>query len=215
MLDVSKPARERAWEESRQLSMAFFYWMQTEAPRPDGGAGYPGLYLKPEVMGTQTGLAMMPYIRESRRIQACFTVCEQHIGVEARKGQRGAETFPDSVGLGAYGMDLHPTTGGDNYIGLHAWPFQIPLRSLVPVRMRNLLPACKNAGVTHLTNGCYRVHPPEWNIGEAAGLLAAYCLARGTEHQAVSASEDLTADFQQQLQREGVELTWPEIDPIG
>ena len=33
----------------------------------------------------------------------------------------------------------------------------------------NLLPACKNLGVTHITNGCYRLHPVEWNIGEAAG----------------------------------------------
>jgi hypothetical protein len=44
--------------------------------------------------------------------------------------------------------------------------------------MTNLLPACKNAGVTHITNGCYRLHPVEWNIGEAAGALAAYCLDR-------------------------------------
>ena len=26
------------------------------------------------------------------------------------------------------------------------------------------------------TNGCYRLHPVEWNIGEAAGQLAAFCM---------------------------------------
>ena len=35
----------------------------------------------------------------------------------------------------------------------------------------------QNPGVTHLTNGCYRLHPVEWNTGEAAGALAAFCLA--------------------------------------
>ena len=35
--------------------------------------------------------------------------------------------------------------------------------------MTNLLPAGKNIGTTHITNGCYRLHPVEWNIGEVAG----------------------------------------------
>jgi len=44
--------------------------------------------------------------------------------------------------------------------------------------MVNLLPACKNLGVTHITNGCYRLHPVEWNIGEAVGALAAFCVRK-------------------------------------
>ena len=65
------------------------------------------------------------------------------------------------------------STGGDNYIDVSSLPFQIPLGALIPRRVENLLPACKNIGVTHITNGCYRLHPVEWNIGEAAGCLAA------------------------------------------
>ena len=57
-----------------------------------------------------------------------------------------------------------------------ALPFQIPLGALIPQRVENLLPACKNIGTTHITNGCYRLHPVEWNIGEAAGVLAALCI---------------------------------------
>jgi hypothetical protein len=33
------------------------YWMQTEAPGLDGGAGYRGLRLRPDVVGTEDGLA--------------------------------------------------------------------------------------------------------------------------------------------------------------
>ncbi len=60
-----------------------------------------------------------------------------------------------------------------------ARPFQIPLGALIPVRIENLLPAAKNIGTTHITNGCYRLHPVEWNVGEVAGELAAHCLDLG------------------------------------
>lgn len=44
--------------------------------------------------------------------------------------------------------------------------------------MENLLPGAKNLGTTHITNGCHRLHPVEWNVGEAAGALAAFCAQR-------------------------------------
>lgn len=216
-------------ESARQLSLSLLYWIQTEHPRPDGGVGYPGHYPHPDLMGTSDGLAIAPYIREARRIRALFTVTENHVGTEAHGGydihnikprspqdnpRPRADRFKDSVGVGCYRIDLHPSTGGDNYIDISSLPFQIPLGSLVPVRLTNLLPACKNLGVTHITNGCYRLHPVEWNIGESAGLLAAFCLTRKTEPRAVHASPDLLAEFQTLLIRQGVELEWPEEHPV-
>ncbi|HSV74126.1 MAG TPA: FAD-dependent oxidoreductase [Chthonomonadales bacterium] len=216
IIDVSPNDRARALEESRQLSLSLHYWLQTEAPRADGGVGYPGLYLRPDMTGTGDGLAMYPYIRESRRIRAAFTVCEQHVGVEARRaeGQDAAVGFADSVGIGCYRIDLHPSTGGDNYIDVGAHPFQIPLGALVPVRLRNLLAGCKNLGTTHITNGCYRLHPVEWNVGEAAGALAAFCRARHTEPHAVRERPDMLRDYQAHLEAAGVELRWPRMRPV-
>ncbi len=200
-------------EESRQLSLSWLYWLQTEAPRPDGGAGYPGLYLRPDLTGTIDGLAKAPYIRESRRIKAVFTVTEIHVGAEARRGQP-AEIFPDSVGLGSYRIDLHPSTARDNYIDISSLPFQIPLGALLPTGIENLLPACKNIGTTHITNGCYRLHPVEWNIGEAAGLLASFCLQMKTQPQEVRKKTSLLESFQRLLLDQGIELAWPEIGAI-
>jgi hypothetical protein len=208
IIDKPEAIVARYLEESRQLSLSLLYWMQTEAPRPDGGAGYPGLYLCPDLSGTTDGLAKYPYIRESRRIRAEFTVTENHIAVTARPGQ-SAEIFADSVGIGHYGMDLHPTTGGDNSPHRKSYPFQIPLGALLPVRVENLLPACKNLGVTHITNGAYRLHPVEWNIGEAAGLLAAFALSRHVPPRAVREKPGLLTDFQKLLQAQGIELAWP------
>jgi hypothetical protein len=213
LVGVPEEEKQQHLKGAKELSLSLLYWMQTEAPRHDGGTGYPGLRLRGDITGGPSGLAKQVYVRESRRILAQFTVREQHVGVEARKklaGKVGAETFFDSVGIGSYRIDLHPSTGRRNYIDIPSYPFQIPLGALLPVRVRNLLPACKNLGTTHITNGCYRLHPVEWNIGEAAGALAAYCLQKGLEPGQVRSSGSHLEDFQVRLVKLGVRLAWPE-----
>jgi hypothetical protein len=211
LLGVSEEEVQKNLRAARQLSLSLLYWMQTEAPRLDGGYGYPGLRLRHDIVGTQDGLAKYVYIRESRRIQAEFTVLEQHVGVEARGSLAGSELFFDSVGIGSYRIDLHPSTALRNYVDISSYPFQIPLGALLPVRIENLLPANKNLGVTHITNGCYRLHPVEWNIGEAAGALAAYCLAKDLKPKQVRNTPRHLADFQHMLTTTlGFELAWDE-----
>jgi hypothetical protein len=199
IIDVpAKVAAERL-ESARQLSLSFLYWVQTVG-------GYPGLRLRSDLSGTRDGLAQAPYIRESRRIRAKFTVLEQHVASYTNEGRDRAREFHDSVGVGAYRLDLHPSTNGSNTIDTSTVPFQIPLGSLVPVRMRNLIPACKNLGVTHLTNGCYRLHPIEWNIGESAGVLAAHCLREATSPADVLRYPQA---FQSLCVSQGIEIEWP------
>lgn len=221
LVDVPDAEREGHIARGRQLSLSLLYWMQTAAPRPDGGTGWKGLRLRGDVTGTDHGLAMAPYVRESRRLRAAFTVTEQHVGTDARMAATGqsreqvtATPFPDSVGVGAYRIDLHPTTGGRNYLDIGCLPFQIPLGALLPQRVENLLAGAKNLGVTHITNGAYRLHPVEWNIGEAAGALAAFCQSRRAQPRQVRGDTRLLADFQQSLRRQGFELEWPSVRPL-
>jgi hypothetical protein len=220
LIEVDRADAAKQLRRGKQLSLSLLYWLQTEAPRADGGAGWRGLRLRPDIVGTTDGLAKSPYIRESRRIQAEFTVLEQHVGTEARSQllkvepeQLTAETFADSVGVGSYRIDLHMSTGGDNYIDISSLPFQIPLGALIPRRVENLLPACKNLGVTHITNGCYRLHPVEWNIGEAAGCLAAHALQTRNPPRRIRQDAKRLADFQAAIQRQGIETTWPKLTP--
>ncbi|MBN1265857.1 MAG: FAD-dependent oxidoreductase [Anaerolineales bacterium] len=224
LVDVSEEEKQNHLTNAQQLSLSLLYWMQTEAPRTDRGYGYPELRLRGDILGTDS-LAKKPYIRESRRIQAEFTVLEEHIGVEQRGALVGAEIFPDSVGIGSYRIDLHPSSSGRNYIDINSWPFQIPLGALLPSRVENYLPAGKNIGSTHITNGCYRLHPVEWNIGEAAGALAAISIKQGLKPRQIRNSPDLLKEFQSVLEnRLGFELAWPEelrvqtrekMDPLG
>lgn len=207
VLDVPREVELARIADARQLSLSMMYWMQTEAPRADGGTGFPGLRLRPDVMGSDDGLAQAPYHRESRRIQAVTRVTENDVSFEVR-GERGATTYEDSVGVGMYRIDLHPSTGGDSYIDVASTPFEIPLGALLPRRVVNLLAAGKNIGTTHITNGCYRLHPVEWNVGEAAGHLAAHCVATGRTPHGVQADDAQLDDYRTELAAAGVELRW-------
>jgi len=207
--------RDHVHAQAQELTRCLLHWLQTEAPRPDGGTGWPGLKPSAGILGTPDGFAIAPYIREARRIRARFTVTERHIATEARKAETGATSaavraavFTDSVGVGAYRIDLHPSTTGRNYVDVSSLPFQIPLGSLLPQRVGNLIAAGKCLGVTHIANGCYRLHPVEWNIGEAAGALAAFCADRKLTPEAVHARAALTAEFQKRLRDDGFELEW-------
>ena len=216
LVGVSDAERNRHIDRSKQLSLSLLYWLQTEAPRDDGGEGWPGLRLRKDVMGTNDGLAKYPYVRESRRIRAMTTIVEQDCGKENRalivgekESQVQAKRYLDSVGIGHYQIDLHPSTGGDNYIDFAALPFELPLGALIPQRVSNLIASCKNIGTTHITNGCYRLHPIEWNIGEVAGHLAATAIANSVQPKAIWENGKLLSSFRDFLRKIGVETSWP------
>ncbi len=214
------PAAEAAAsrEAARRMSLALVHFLQAEVePGYGGGRGFPGIRPRPDVFDTADGLAVQPYIRESRRIRAEYTVTERSFHREQPGRQAAPERFADAVAVGGYRIDVHePHPAGQSYtLSLHGkhWPQQLPLGALLPIRVDNLLPACKNIGATHVTNGCFRLHPNEWSTGEAAGHLAAFCLDHGVRPRAVRADAELVASLQRRLERDGVELEWPHWQP--
>lgn len=208
-IGVSAAERQEHLKNARQLSLSLVYWLQTETPRPDGGRGYPGIRLRTDLLGTEDGLAKYPYIRESRRIRALYTITEQDVSKELR-GAKGIRRYDDSVGVGSYPLDVHLTTVTNRTFYIPNYPYEIPLGALLPVRITNVLPACKNIGTTQITNGCYRLHPTEWNIGESAGYLAAYALQNQITPHEVRADRAHLRAYQALLQRQGVQLHWPD-----
>jgi hypothetical protein len=209
LIDVPDADQQAAHDEAKRLSLGFLHWLQTECPRDaadGGGFGYPELMLRPDVMGTPDGLGKHPYIRESRRIRALRQIRAHEIAA-ATNVDRAQTDFPDSVGVGWYAMDLHPCVGNPHAGRYQATIlFQIPLGALIPERTQNLIAACKNIGTTHLTNGAYRLHPIEWNTGEAAGALAAFCITENCTPHAVDADHERLRRFQDVLRGQGVPL---------
>jgi hypothetical protein len=207
LLDGSPLDRALALQEAKRVSLGFLYWLQTEAPRPGEAPGFPELRPRPDVPDTPDALGKFPYVREGRRLRARRTVREADVSAEHQRGAR-ARAFDDAVGIGWYPIDIHNSGPDDVGVSCRTRPFQIPLGALIPVRVRNLLAGAKNLGTTHITNGCYRLHPVEWNTGEAAGALAAFALDVGRDPAEVHADLALLRQFQTRLVAHGVPLCW-------
>ncbi|MDZ7377679.1 MAG: FAD-dependent oxidoreductase, partial [candidate division KSB1 bacterium] len=207
IIDVNPQEQAQRLRQAKELSLGFLYWLQTEAPRDDGGFGYPELKLRKDVMGTEDGLSQFPYIRESRRIKARQIIREQEISAEFQQDAR-AKFFDNSVGIGKYWIDLHRCNDQDQGLFLPTKPFQIPLGALIPIRVKNLIAGAKNIGTTHITNGAYRLHPVEWAIGEAAGALAVMAIQSKKSIHEIYEHPMLVKRLQYHLVQSGVPLYW-------
>ncbi len=100
--------------------------------------------------------------------------------------------YPDSVGIGHYAIDFHPCMTqtppeapgnkereGERQGAGQSYPFQIPLRAMIPQRIDNMLVAGKSIATSHIAAAAYRVHSFEWSSGAAAGTTAAFALEKG------------------------------------
>lgn len=119
-------------------------------------------------------------------------VFNKNVDINSLKRRTRSTIFPDSVGTGHYAIDFHPCmtespaekagntekAGERRSAGL-AYPFQIPLRAMIPQKIDNLIVAGKSIAVSHIAAAAYRVHSFEWSSGVAAGMTGAFALERG------------------------------------
>jgi FAD-dependent oxidoreductase family protein len=201
-------------ENARKVSLAYLHWLQTSVARDDDhGTGYPNLCIRKDAFPeTGDGTAPQPYIRESRRLARPLTrVIAQDISRPNDGVARAPTNFVDSGGIGWYFADIHRITGPpgtpDRDVP-NVGPFQIPLGALVQREVGNLLAGCKNIGTTHLTGAAYRVHPAEWAVGEAAGVLAAYCVGQGVSPPSAWAEPARITALQLRLLERGAPIFW-------
>ena len=211
---TDKPLKDqiRVLKRAKAFALGFLYWLQTECPRDNGaGVGYPELQLAMDIMGSTDGLSIAPYVRESRRLVPQFALTENHMDV--KPGAQWAVEFPDTVGTGYYGMDIHPSK---NEPGTWAdtLPYHLPLGAFIGKGgPPNVIPAAKNIGGSRLALASVRMHPTEWLCGEVAGHLAAFCIKNQVDPAAVRAKKTLLTAFQQQLTTAGVPIRWSKIIP--
>ncbi len=138
-----------------------------------------------------SALALMPYWREGRRLQALTTVVEGDLLPQ----EPGASIAPlpwrdgqlDAIAVGNYANDHHypgpdwplapkSCRWGGRWSGT---PFCIPYGALVSAHCINLLAADKAIGTSHMANGATRLQPLVMNVGQAAGVAAALCVQLG------------------------------------
>jgi hypothetical protein len=68
---------------------------------------------------------------------------------------------------------------GERQGASEAFPFQIPLRAMIPPKIDNLIVTGKSMAMSHISGSAYRVQAIEWSTGAAAGTTAAFSLETG------------------------------------
>lgn len=107
-------------------------------------------------------------VRETRRF----------CGIRTLTGEMllAGEIPEDSIGLGAYKIDIHSGTDRNTLFQTVKEPFGIPYGCLVSADKKNLLFAGRCASMDAAALASARVMPQCMSMGEAAGVAAAMCL---------------------------------------
>jgi len=127
------------------------------------------------------GLAERVGVRETRRIKGQYLLTEADIMGEA--------TFEDAVALGAGPMDTHQADGTGIRLYAPPTPFEVPLRTLVPIGVKGILGCGRNLCSTREANAGTRHMATSMALGEAAGNLAAIAAQSGRDVSDVPARE--------------------------
>ncbi len=205
LVGVSREERQQHLQRAKQRTQAYLHYLQSQ--------GSNALKPRGDLTWTPDGLALEPYIREARRGVALTTIRHEDVAESFFPNRARARSFDDSVGIGQYHyLDLHGndaqghiTPKGKDVIAL---PFTLPLGALVPATTDGLILSAKSLGTTHITNAAYRMHPMEWAIGEASGVLAAFTLWTGLNPRDLATEERHLRKLQGLMARNGIPIFW-------
>ena len=190
---------------AEQRAIGWHHWFRNQAPKsiePDQ------ITLAGHELGTDHGLAKLPYIRDTRRSIGLDRFVLKFADLTGPPGQKTGTAFPDRVALGAYPADIHPLSNcqlPDYLLEAHdTLPFYIPYRSLTHYQIENLLVAGKTMAQSFLVNSATRLHPIEWSSGTATGVVAAYMANHG------KSSREVLGEIEevQQLISEQTPINW-------
>lgn len=185
---VEATPEERAllYRHAKNVALGYLYYIQTEL-------GYSHIGIAHDEYPTEDGLPLIPYHRESRRIdgQARFSIND------VTNPYRN-ELYKSSIAVGDYAVDHHHRRyeGPETLPDLHFYPvpsFSVPLGTMLPASasklegsaarktasagtdqsFTNLIVAEKSISVTNIMNGATRLQPVVMELGQAAGTLAA------------------------------------------
>ncbi|MEA5448668.1 FAD-dependent oxidoreductase [Leptolyngbya sp. CCNP1308] len=170
-------------------ALTFARWLIETQSGPNYPLAY--LYGADSPMGTLSGLSMVPYFREGRRIVGRAAYGQDEFMIrenDLRYNFAGQRDFsPTAVGLTHYAIDIHGCRyrnwqpSGEAVTAPaqepHVKPVQIPLESLIPRGVDNLLIGGKTLAATHIASSSTRIHYGEWQTGAAAGVTAGWLVS--------------------------------------
>jgi hypothetical protein len=112
-------------------------------------------------------------IRETRRIEGQYTMTRDDIMT--------CRHFDDSIAVASYPLDIHHPQGGGCTLEWCGDCYDIPYRSLIPQKVKNLIVAGRCISTTHEAMSAIRVMAPCMAMGEAAGRAAKMAIRQGIQ----------------------------------
>ena len=167
MLEMSDAERTDALEKAKNFSLCYLYYLQTEL-------GFSTYGLDEEQFPTADHFPLIPYHRESRRIQGLVRFNVNHV---SKPYSQPEALYRTGIAVGDYPVDHHHKRypEWEELPDLHFYPvpsYNVPLGALVPKELEGLIVAEKSISVSNLLNGSTRLQPVVLQIGQAAGALA-------------------------------------------
>lgn len=120
-------------------------------------------------------------IRESRRIVGKYVL--------NREDLLNCRTFEDAIAVGSYPIDIHHPGDNDCTMEWCGDCYDIPYRSLVPLKIDNLLVAGRAISTTHEAMAATRVMSTCMAVGEAAGCAAAIACKKSVSPADIDVNE--------------------------
>lgn len=176
--------------EAKLMTLRFLYYLQHDLGHTDwsiaNDEGYDKLgnvkarhcALLKGYEAIEKFFPLEPYVRESRRLVGVETLTGRDI---YRNGSQAARTFPNSVAVGYFPVNLRGCRGFASFehgldeaadVSSSAGPFEVPIGALIPTNVDGLLAAEKNISVSRIAASAIRLQPIAFAVGQAAGALA-------------------------------------------
>lgn len=174
VIELDRDAREVEFNKAREFTKGFVYFIQKEL-------GFKNLGLADDEFPTDDKLALIPYHRESRRIHGLVRF---DLNDMVNLYDRPDALYRTTIAVGDYPVDHHHAryNGADTLPNLffHAVPsFGVPLGTIIPKDVDDLIVAEKSISVSNIVNGATRLQPVVLQLGQASGALASLALAQG------------------------------------
>ncbi|MDO9154316.1 MAG: FAD-dependent oxidoreductase [Paludibacter sp.] len=168
LIEMSEDERNEALKEAKNISLGFLYYIQHEL-------GYKNLGLADDEFPTFDQLPFIPYHRESRRIHGIVRFNINHI---THPFEQKEKLYRTGIAVGDYPVDHHHMRypNWEELPDLHFYPvpsYSLPLGTIIPQRVEDLIVAEKSISVTNIVNGTTRLQPVVLQIGQVSGVLAA------------------------------------------
>lgn len=174
IIEMSRDEREKALEKAKNFTLCFVYFIQTQL-------GMKNLGLADDVFPTEDRLPFIPYHRESRRIvgEAFFT-----LDAAADPYGYAKPYYRTGIAVGDYPVDhhhfRHPRWRELPDLEFYPVPsFNVPMGTIIPKNIDDLIVAEKSISVSNLMNGSTRLQPVVMQLGQASGALAALAVLEG------------------------------------